>query len=89
MKLRARRRLGEISRDLEKAQGKGKKADKSPLPSGGKKSEILAQAGLSTSVANRCEKLAAIPGDKFEAVIAKAKENNRPVTPTQASEFSL
>lgn len=86
MKLRARRRIGEISRGLEKAKAN---QNDSLIPTAGKKREVLAQAGLSTSVANRCEKLAAIPEDKFEAVIAKAKENNRPVTPTQASEFSL
>ncbi|MGI9288077.1 MAG: hypothetical protein ACR2P1_22020 [Pseudomonadales bacterium] len=35
---------------------------------------------MSTSEANRCEKIAAIPVEKFEAVIAHAKETGQPVT---------
>lgn len=80
MKLRARRRIGEISRELEKVQGKGKKSDNSPIPSGGKKSEVLAQAGISTSAANRCEKVAEVPEKKFEQIIAEAREKNTPIT---------
>jgi len=77
IKLRARRKIGEYSSKLENAQGKGKDTDASPLPTAGKKSEQLKAAGVSTSVANRCEKLAEIPKDKFEAVIAKT---DKPIT---------
>lgn len=81
IKLRARRRIGEISQTLETADfvndEKGHR-----VPSGGKavKRDALAAAGLSTSVANRCEKLAGIPEEKFEEIIADAKENDKPVT---------
>ena len=80
MKLRARRRIGEISAGLETS--KGERTDIGPLPSAGKRSktETLKQAGITTSVANRCEKVAAIPGEKFEAVIAKARDEHKPIT---------
>lgn len=52
VKLRARRRIGEITKDLDKAANQHESA----LPSGGKtKNQTLKQAGISTSTANRCE----------------------------------
>jgi ParB family chromosome partitioning protein len=67
IKTRAMRRIGELSADLETARGPNSK-----LPSGGKyKTEVLAEAGISTSTANRCEKLAAIPEDIFEENVAQ------------------
>lgn len=75
IKIRARRKLGEISQELEKAK------NETALPSGGKsKKDVLADAGVSTSVANRCEILADIPEEKFEDEIAKAKEKHKPIT---------
>lgn len=80
MKLRARRRIGEISRELATEREKDEQGRL--LPSGGKqdKGGILAQAGISTSTANRCEKVAEIPEEEFEQVIEQAKEENKPVT---------
>ncbi len=53
IKLRATVRIGEISAGLEKAK------NQSALPSGGKsKAEVLEEAGISTSTANRAEALA-------------------------------
>jgi hypothetical protein len=53
IKLRACQRIGEISRDLEKAEAHGGKIC---LPSDGKsKSDTLAAAWISTSTANRYE----------------------------------
>ena len=80
MKLRARRRIGEISAGLETARKVGQGTDVQ-LPSGGKsKTEILKQAGLTKSVANRCEKVAEIPEEKFEEVISKSRATQKPVT---------
>ena len=42
------------------------------------KREILKTAGVSKDVVNRSEKIADIPEEKFEAVIAEAKE--KPIT---------
>ena len=65
------RRLGELSRELDKAppaKGKG-----SGLPiSGQTKSKALSEAGISHSTAQRCETLAKIPEKKFEAEINKS-----------------
>ena len=70
IKLRAQRRIGKISKTLEKGRGKGKGQ---VLPTGGKyKNQTLKAAGLSTSAANRCEKIASIP-DKAEAMRLYAK----------------
>lgn len=75
IKLRAQRAIGEISAALEKQK------NQAALPTGGKsKSETLADAGISTSTANRYEKLAAIPEPMIEEVIAKSKEAGKPVS---------
>jgi len=67
IRLRAKRRIGEISASLEKKQNPHGK-----LPSGGKfKTDVLKDAGISTSEAHRCEKLAAIPADEFELRVSK------------------
>lgn len=83
IKLRARRRIGEISKGLETitAEESGAAGGKG-LPTTGKslKKDILKAAGLSTSVANRCEKIALIPQDEFEAALQDAKDNDKPVT---------
>ena len=60
------RRLGELSRELEKAHKVGQ-GTTVQLPSTGKlKATILQEAGVSTSQANRAEKVAAIPVEEFE-----------------------
>lgn len=75
IKLRAQRAIGELSAALEK------QTNQSALPSGGKsKSETLADAGISTSAANRYEKLAAIADAAIEAFIAKSKLEGKPVS---------
>jgi len=75
IKLRAQRAIGEISVALEKQK------NQAALPTGGKsKSEALADAGISTSTANRYEKLAAIPEPVIEEIIAKSKEIGKPVS---------
>lgn len=54
IKLRAQRRIGEISRELEKVKTIG--GGKVGIPTDGKpKSQVLKEAGLSTSTAHRCE----------------------------------
>lgn len=76
IKLRAQRAIGEISLGMEKQQGSNGK-----LPSGGKfKTEALADAGISTSSANRYEQLAKITDAKVEELIAKSKEAGKPIS---------
>lgn len=76
IKLRAQRAIGELSAALETQKG-----GFGIVPTGGKhKAEVLADAGISTSTANRYEKLAAIPEPVIEQIIAKSKESGKPVS---------
>ena len=76
IRLRARRRVGELSAALGTAQGvRGE-----PLPSAGKKSDALAAAGLSTSEAHRCEQIAKVPVARFETYIATQTAAGKTVT---------
>jgi len=79
IKLRAHRRIGELSAAMVKGGGPGRGKKKSP---DGKsfKGEALKAAGLTVQVANRCEKIASIPASQFEAAIANRKKAGRPVT---------
>lgn len=79
IELRAKRRIGELTKDLEK--GTPKNGHRHELPTSGKfKKDALADAGISLSEANRCEQIAAVPAAKFEAVLAEHKESGKPVT---------
>lgn len=60
IKIRANRRLGELTAALPKAKAgtskNGKRGGTNELPTGGKfKAEVLAEAGVSTAAAHRCE----------------------------------
>ena len=82
VKLRARRRVGEISASLEKIAPKESGGMKKGIRTGANtsKKETLKQAGVSKDVAYRCEKIAEIPEEEFEEVISEAKEKKKPVT---------
>ena len=86
IRLRACRRIGELSMELEKAQPTHSGVQ---LPSGGKlKSDVLAEAGLSTTTANRYEELTGGRDEQMRAVgtaaaesyFAKASAEQRPGT---------
>jgi N6-adenosine-specific RNA methylase IME4 len=78
IKLRAQRRIGEISSKLEKVQpihGKMR------IPTSGKpKSQTLKDAGLSTSTAQRCEEIASVPEAEFEKYIKAKTEKKQSVS---------
>ncbi len=71
IKLRALRRMGELSKALEKAQGE--RTDIELHPSGGKKSKTdqLSEAGVSTSSAGRAEQLADVPANAWLRELAE------------------
>ena len=72
IRLRATKRIGEISAALETSP-KAKGGQETRLPTGGKpKTEVLRKAGISTSVANRAEKIAAIPAEDFDRAVDAA-----------------
>ena len=78
IKLRAQRKIGEISRGLEKGKGQGRGQ---VLPTGGKyKKDTLKAAGVSTSAANRCEEIAEIPEQLFDTYIEKKTKATQPVS---------
>ncbi len=81
MLLWSERRLGELSRELEKGK-------RGPRPSGGdspqtggktppSKAEALAAAGIETQEASRFERMAAIPEDRFEEEVRKPAATTR------------
>ena len=77
--LYATRQMGEISKGLEKAAGGQPYQKKSTCPQDGQvenqqpkpKKEVLADAGIDRRRAAEAEKLAAIPEEKFKAIVAK------------------
>jgi hypothetical protein len=77
IRLRAQRRIGELSRDLDRVQGENL-PNVSPSGHSGKRA-TLAAAGVSKSQAHRCEQIAAVPADAFEALLATARERKRPL----------
>jgi N6-adenosine-specific RNA methylase IME4 len=88
IRLRAKRRLGEISRGLDKAPGE--RTDIEPLPNAGKrlKAAVLKAAGVSTSEAQRCERLAEDVSDAdFEAFIAEHREKAQVITGEAAAKL--
>lgn len=80
IKIRASRRIGEISAALPKVKTggaqNGKKGGKIVLPpSGSSKASTLKAAGLTVQAAHRCEQIASIPEAEFEqAIAARARE---------------
>jgi N6-adenosine-specific RNA methylase IME4 len=82
IKLRAIRRIGELSRELEKAEGFKGNQHAEVVPTSGKnlKSQLLRDAGLSTSTAHRCEQIAEIPAKEFERYIETKTARRQPVS---------
>lgn len=80
IRLRALRRLGELSAALEKAETLGHSGEVR-LPSAGKsKSDTLREAGVSTSQAHRCEQLADVPAPEFEQYLAEQRDLQEPAS---------
>jgi len=83
LNMRAARRLGEISRNLEKAKGGHPYQNKSTLPSSGRvetKTQTLLSAGIDIRRANEAEKIAKIPEKDFETRITEAKAAAEKIT---------
>jgi len=86
IKLRAWRRMGEISRGLPKIKGRNQYGDLSELlPTVGRtKQEVLSDAGITVQDANRAEHLSAIDEGVFEQYAAMKKVRGEPVYVQQA-----
>ncbi len=73
IKLRAERRFGEVSRELEKAKGNQyKSASSIPL-----KKQVLSDVGVSEQMNHQFEKLAAIPEQEFEKALNTFKDEGK------------
>ena len=68
IRLRAERKAGALSRELEKSNPGSRK--KGLVPSVGTKAEALRSAGISKKQSEQWEKLAAVPDDLFEKQLA-------------------
>jgi N6-adenosine-specific RNA methylase IME4 len=75
IRLRAKRRIGELSKSLEKAPS-GKAAHSRSID-GTSKTEALKAAGLSKAEAHRCEQVATVPEEEFEAYLTKCDQASR------------
>jgi len=82
IKLRATRRLGEISAALPKHKNQ---YGASPTV-GPAKTEVLAKAGVSKQDANRAEQVAAIPETEFEEVLATKEAKQESVSAHDVTE---
>ncbi len=86
IKLRAWRRMGQISRELGKVKERNQYGHLSELlPTVGRtKQEVLSDAGITTQDASRAETVAAIDEGAFEQYAAKKKAQGEPVYVQQA-----
>ena len=78
IRIRAQRRLGEMSLALEKSSGCN-------LPNVGPKDhpgkrEVLKAAGISKAAANRCEQVARVEKHVFEALVGASRARGQPIT---------
>lgn len=80
IRLRAKRRIGEISATIEKAAGRPNSSQPREELS---KAEELKNAGISTSEAHRCEKLAEVPEKEFLEYIEKCRSAGAVVSSDQ------
>lgn len=81
IRLRALRRLGELSKELEKAD-QSERGQDGRFPTAGKtaKADTLREAGISTSAAHRCEQLADVPQEEFEGYLAEQRDAKEPAS---------
>jgi len=75
IRLRAERRIGELTREMpkEKAGRPKNESNRGPIskgPSKSRKADALKDVGLSKQEASRCESIAAIPDEVFEEAVS-------------------
>jgi 16S rRNA G966 N2-methylase RsmD len=84
IKIRASRKIGEITKELEKSKGgRPVDKDKKTRSNGGTsstKTQALTDSGLSKTTVSRCEKLADMDEAAIEAALVKARADTKPIT---------
>jgi hypothetical protein len=76
--MRAARKVGELSKKIEKASGGDRKSG-NQIPHNADfdpKGKVLERAGISTQQASEWERLSEVPEDKFEAPLAQKSVRN-------------
>lgn len=66
IRIRAQHRLGELLRETERNDGRGRGHDDGP-----RSPKTLKQLGITKSQSSACQKLAAVPSEKIDTVLAK------------------
>jgi len=82
IKLRAVRRIGELSKELDKAQG-GRTDRLSNNAVTKSKEKALKRAGITKMSASRFERIAEIPQEEFDAYLDKKAKNKQPAKYTE------
>lgn len=78
IRLRAERKIGEIAREIEKAQGRRTDQPSATKARGSEtKAATLEAAGIAKEDASRFERIAAIPPDVFDVEVTKPEANTR------------
>ncbi len=77
IQLRAQRRLGELTKEIEKASPPGRAGSKAATAG---KTQTLEEQGISRQNTSKWQTLAAIPEKKFEALVADARERCERIT---------
>jgi hypothetical protein len=80
LNLRATRRLGQISAVLEKAKPGVKPTELRPRNGHNSKTATLERVGITRQRANEAEMIATIPEERFESIIAEAKETSKRIS---------
>jgi len=80
IKIRAERRIGEFSRELETQQGGETRFGTHHYGENRTKTQVLKDVGIDIAHASRYEAIASIPEEKFESEIIKKKEAKEELT---------
>lgn len=82
IRIRARRRIGELTGQMERAPNHHTRRNGATT-----KRDALAAAGITKDEAHRCEKLASVPAEAFERVIAEKRDAGKAVTADDVEKY--
>lgn len=84
IELRARRRIGELTAELERAANQHARRNGATS-----KREALREAGISKDEAHRCERIASVPANTFERVLAEKHDAGESVTADDVVRYAV
>ncbi len=80
IRIRAERRMGEMLREQDKNKGGTAEKESYPSHDASSRTPTLKEVGITHSESSRAQKIASVPEDEFEAVIAEHKEKSIELT---------